>query len=544
MSNAKFNLSLPANEPIKSYAPGTPERKEMKDKLIELRNKQIEIPLIIGGKEVKTGNMGKCILPHDHGTVVGTYHNAGEKEVQMAIDASLKARNQWAEMDWHHRASIFLKAADLLAGPWRSLVNASCMLGQSKNVYQAEVDAACELIDFFRFNVFYTMRIYEQQPPISPAGIWNRLEFRPLEGFIFAATPFNFTSIAGNLPSAPAIMGNVALWKPASNAVYSAYYVMKLFQEAGVPDGVINFIPGPGNLIGPIIMDSPDLAGVHFTGSTATFQNMWRTIGNNISKYKSYPRIVGETGGKDFVFAHKDFKIEELGTALIRGAFEYQGQKCSAASRAYVPRSMWGDLKDYLFKELKTMRMGDVEDFGNFVNAVIDESAFNKITGYIESIKKSDETEIVYGGGHDSSKGYFIEPTVAVTTNPHSRTMEEEIFGPVLTIYLYDDDKFEETLHLCDETSPYGLTGAILSRNREAIIMAEKVLVNSAGNFYINDKPTGAVVGQQPFGGSRASGTNDKAGSFLNMIRWVNPRTIKETFVTPTDYRYPFMSEE
>ncbi|OHC03769.1 MAG: 1-pyrroline-5-carboxylate dehydrogenase [Planctomycetes bacterium RIFCSPLOWO2_12_FULL_40_19] len=544
MANAKFNLNLPSNEPVRSYAPGTPERKDIKAKLKELKNRHIEIPIIIGGKEIKTGNLGKCILPHNHGTVVGTYHKAGEKEVQMAIESSLKARRQWAEMDWQDRASIFLRAADILAGPWRSLLNAATMLCQSKNVIQAEGDAACELIDFLRFNAFYAMKIYEQQPPISTAGAWNRLEYRPLEGFIFAASPFNFTSIAGNLPSAPAMMGNVALWKPASNAAYSAYYVMKLFQEAGVPDGVINFIPGDGNQIGPIIMNSPDLAGIHFTGSTATFQNMWQTVGNNIKNYKSYPRIVGETGGKDFVFVHKDSRVEEFGTAMIRGAFEYQGQKCSAASRAYIPRSLWADLKDFILEEMKTVKMGDVEDFGNFINAVIDEPAFSKITKYIESIKDSNETEIMCGGNYDSSKGYFIEPTIAVTANPHSRTMEEEVFGPVLTVYVYEDDKFEETLHLCDETSPYGLTGAIFSRNREAIALAEKILVNAAGNFYINDKPTGAIVGQQPFGGSRASGTNDKAGSFLNMIRWVNPRTIKETFVPPTDYRYPFMAKE
>ena len=544
MANAKFNLSLPSNEPIKSYAPGTPERKDIKAKLKELKARQVEIPIIIGGKEVKTGNLGECVLPHDHKTAVGTYHKAGEKEIQEAIETSLMVHRQWAEMDWQDRASIFLRAADILAGPWRSLLNAASMLCQSKNVFQAEVDAACEFIDFLRFNAFYAMQIYEQQPPISTTGTWNRLEYRPLEGFIFASTPFNFTSIAGNLPSAPVIMGNVALWKPASNATYSAYYLMKLFQEAGLPDGVINFIPGAGIKVGPIIMNSPDLAGIHFTGSTATFQNMWQTVGNNIKNYKSYPRIVGETGGKDFIFVHKDTKIDELGTALIRGAFEYQGQKCSAASRAYIPSSLWIDLKDFILEEMKTVKMGDVEDFSNFINAVIDEAAFSKITEYIEFIKDSNETEIVFGGNYDNSKGYFIEPTIAVTTNPHFRTMEEEIFGPVLTVYVYEDDKFEETLHLCDETSPYGLTGAIFSRNREAIRLAEKILVNAAGNFYINDKPTGAVVGQQPFGGSRASGTNDKAGSFLNMIRWVTPRTIKETFVPPTDYRYPFMGEE
>ncbi|MHC4269828.1 MAG: L-glutamate gamma-semialdehyde dehydrogenase [Planctomycetota bacterium] len=543
MVNAKFNLNLPSNETIKSYTSGTSEREDIKIKLKELKSRQIEIPIIIGGKEIKTGNLGQCVLPHDHGTVVGAYHKAGEKEVQMAIEALLKARIQWADMDWQERASIFLKAADILAGPWRSLLNASSMLCQSKNVFQAEVDAACELIDFLRFNAFYTKNIYEQQPPISTTGTWNRLEYRPLEGFIFAATPFNFTSIAGNLPSAPAMMGNVVLWKPASNATYSAYYVMKLFQEAGVPDGVINFIPGAGNEIGPIVMSSPHLTGIHFTGSTATFQNMWQTIGNNITNYKSYPRIVGETGGKDFVFAHRDTGIEELGTALIRGAFEYQGQKCSAASRAYIPCSLWPDLKDFVLEELKTVKMGDVEDLGNFMNAVIDGPAFAKITKYIEFIKDSNEAEIVCGGNYDSSKGYFIEPTIAITTNPQFRTMEEEIFGPVLTVYVYEDDKYEETLYLCNETSPYALTGAIFSRNRDAIMMAEKVLVNAAGNFYINDKPAGAAVGQQPFGGSRASGTNDKAGSFLNMIRWVSPRTIKETFVPPTDYRYPFMSE-
>ena len=544
MANAKFNLSLPSNEPIKSYAPGTPERKDIKAKLKELKARQVEIPIIIGGKEVKTGNLGECVLPHDHKTAVGTYHKAGEKEIQEAIETSLMVHRQWAEMDWQNRASIFLRAADFLAGPWRSLLNAASMLCQSKNVFQAEVDAACEFIDFLRFNAFYAMQIYEQQPPISTTGTRNRLEYRPLEGFIFASTPFNFTSIAGNLPSAPAIMGNVALWKPASNATYSAYSLMKLFQEAGLPDGVINFIPGAGSKVGPIIMNSPDLAGIHFTGSTATFQNMWQTVGNNIKNYKSYPRIVGETGGKDFIFVHKDTKIDELGTALIRGAFEYQGQKCSAASRAYIPSSLWIDLKDFILEEMKTVKMGDVEDFSNFINAVIDEAAFSKITEYIEFIKDSNEAEIVFGGNYDNSKGYFIEPTIAVTTNPHFRTMEEEIFGPVLTVYVYEDDKFEETLHLCDETSPYGLTGAIFSRDREAIRLAEKILVNAAGNFYINDKPTGAVVGQQPFGGSRASGTNDKAGSFLNMIRWVTPRTIKETFVPPTDYRYPFMGEE
>ncbi|GAB4369631.1 MAG: L-glutamate gamma-semialdehyde dehydrogenase [Calditrichia bacterium] len=544
MGNAKLNLPLPINEPIKSYAPGTPERSSIKAKLEEMRNQHIEIPLIIGGKEIKTGKTGKCVLPHNHKREIGIYHQAGEKEVQMAIDAAREARKKWAAMDWQDRASVFMKAAQLLAGPWRDTLNAATMLGQSKNIFQAEIDSACELIDFFRFNCYYAMQIFEQQPPYSPTGTLNYMEYRPLEGFVFAVTPFNFTSIAGNLPSAPAIVGNVSLWKPASSAVYSAYYIMKLFQEAGLPDGVINFIPGPGSSVGNPVLNSPELAGIHFTGSTATFQSMWRTVGENIKNYKWYPRIVGETGGKDFVFAHKSADITELGVGILRGAFEYQGQKCSAVSRAYIPRSLWPDLKDYLLDELKTIKMGDVEDFTNFMNAVIDRGAFNTITEYIEYIKKSDEAEIIYGGEYDDSTGYFIEPTVAVTTNPRFRTMEEEIFGPVLTVYIYDDDAYEETLHLCDQTSPYALTGAIFAKDREAIVLANRILENAAGNYYINDKPTGAVVGQQPFGGGRASGTNDKAGSFLNMIRWVTPRTIKENFDPPKNYRYPFMSEK
>jgi 1-pyrroline-5-carboxylate dehydrogenase len=544
MLNAIYNVNLPPNEPVMSYAPGTPERKAVKTTLKELRSKQIEIPLIIGGEEVKTGNMGKCILPHNHGTVLAVYHKAGEKEVQMAIEAALEARKQWASLDWGHRLAVFMKAADLLSTSWRQRLNAACMLGQSKNIFQAEIDAACELIDFFRFNCYYARQIFKEQPPHNSAGCWNQMQYRPLEGFIFAVTPFNFSSIAGNLPSAPAIMGNVCLWKPASNTVYSAYHTMKLFQEAGLPDGVINFIPGPGSQVGPVVMASPELAGIHFTGSTEIFQDMWQTVGNNIKKYKSYPRIVGETGGKDFIFAHVSANLEELGTALIRGAFEYQGQKCSAVSRAYIPRGLWPALRDYLVEELKTVKMGDVEDFSNLMNAVIDKDAFSSITGYIEYIKESQEAEIIYGGNYDDSKGYFIEPTVVLTTNPHFRTMEEEIFGPVLTIYVYDDSKFEETLALCDATSPYSLTGAVIARSRHAIATAESALVNAAGNFYINDKPTGAVVGQQPFGGARASGTNDKAGSHLNMIRWVSPRTIKENFIPPRDYRYPFMQEK
>ncbi|UCB46041.1 MAG: L-glutamate gamma-semialdehyde dehydrogenase [Spirochaetota bacterium] len=544
MANAKFSVPFPTNEPVKSFAPGTSERESLKAKLKELKGNQIEIPLIIGGEEVKTGKMGDCILPHDHGTVIGKYHKAGEREVKAAIEAALKASKKWNGLDWQDRVAVFMKAADLLSGPWRSTLNAATMLCQSKNAFQAEIDAACELIDFFRFNACYAMQIFEQQPPYSPYGMWNRMEFRPLEGFIFAVTPFNFLSIAGNLPSSPVIMGNVTVWKPASSAVYSAYWVMRLFQEAGLPNGVINFIPGPGSAIGPFVMNSPDLAGVHFTGSTSTFQEMWKTFGGKINRYRSYPRIVGETGGKDFVIAHKSADIEVLGVALIRGAFEYQGQKCSAASRAYIPKSLWNKLKDYIIGELKTVRMGDVEDFSNFMNAVIDGEAFTRIAGYIEAIKESDEAEILFGGNCDKRKGFFIEPTLAITTNPHFLTMEEEVFGPVLTVYVYEDEKYEETLELCDQTSPYGLTGAVFAQDRDAIALAEHILVNAAGNFYINDKPTGAVVGQQPFGGSRASGTNDKAGSLLNLLRWVSPRTIKENFIPPLDYRYPFMNEK
>jgi 1-pyrroline-5-carboxylate dehydrogenase len=544
MASAKYKINLPANEPVRNYAPGDPERDELKKKISELRAQKIEIPLIIDGKEIKTGNTSKCIIPHEHGIVIGEYHKPGEKEMQLAIDSAIKAQKKWMVMDWQERAAIFQRAANLLAGPWRSLMNASCMLCQSKNIYQSEIDIACELIDFYKFNCYYAMQIYEQQPPHSPPGQWNRIKYRPLEGFILCITPFNFASIAGNLPSAPAIMGNVSIWKPSSNAVYSAYWTMKLFQEAGIPDGVINFIPGPGRIVGPMAMSSPHLAGIHFTGNTGVFHDMWKTIGDKIKSYKNYPRIVGETGGKDFVFAHKSTGIEELGTALIRGAFEYQGQKCSAASRAYIPKSLWADLKDYLLAEMKTIKMGGVDDFTNFINAVIDEGAFSDITEYIDFIKEASEAEIICGGNYDKSKGYFIEPTIAVTNNPKFKTMEEEIFGPVLTIYIYEDDKFEETLHLCDETSPYALTGAVFSKDRDAIITAEKILINAAGNFYINDKPTGAIVGQQPFGGGRASGTNDKAGSFFNLIRWISPQTIKENFAPPKDYRYPFMKEK
>ncbi|MDO9547859.1 MAG: L-glutamate gamma-semialdehyde dehydrogenase [Candidatus Marinimicrobia bacterium] len=542
MPNAKFSLPEPANEPIKDYRLGSPERIELKAMLAKMSNEQIEIPLIIGGKEIRTGSAGKCVMPHDHKHVLATFYNAGPKEVEMAVEASQKAWKTWSNLHCWERASIFKKAASLLTGPWRAVLNAATMLNQSKNVFQAEIDSACELIDFWNFNVKYMEQIYEQQP-FSPDGQWNRLEQRALEGFIFAVTPFNFTSIAGNLPTAPAIMGNTVLWKPASSAVFSAYYLMKLFEDAGLPAGVINFIPGSGRAVGPNVLSHPKLAGIHFTGSTAVFQSMWKTIGENIAAYKTYPRIVGETGGKDFIFAHNSADVDELNTALVRGAFEFQGQKCSAASRAYIPKSIWPELKTKLIDTIKTIAIGDVKDFRNFFNAVIDRAAFESISSYIDYVRESDDAEIIIGGTSDDSVGYFIDPTVVVTSNPHFKTIEEEIFGPVLTIFVYDDDKFEETLHLCDETSPYALTGAIFAKDRQAVSQASRTLLHSAGNFYINDKPTGAVVGQQPFGGSRASGTNDKAGSMINLLRWVSPRTTKETFVPPKDYRYPFMEE-
>lgn len=545
MPNAKFSIPFPQNDPIRSYLPGSPERESLKKRLEELKGQTIEIPLIIGGKEIKTGKIAKSVLPHDHKTVIANYHQAEEKEVNMAIDAAMEAHKTWSVMDWADRLAIFLKAADLLTTPfWRDTMNAATMLGQSKTVFQAEIDSACELCDFLRFNPYYAMKIYEEQPLHSPNGTWNRVEYRPLEGFIFAVAPFNFTSIAGNLCTAPAMMGNVVLLKPASSAVYSAYWFLKLLEEAGLPAGVINFVPGSGSKVGNPVLDSPHFAGIHFTGSTPVFQNMWKVASANLPKYKSYPRLVGETGGKDFVFAHSTADVKALGTALIRGAFEYQGQKCSAASRAYIPRSIWSELQEFMLCELKTVKMGDPADFTNFMNAVIDKGAFETITGYIDYAKKAEDAEIISGGNYDGSVGYFIEPTVILTTNPLFKTMEEEIFGPVLTLYVYDDDKFEETLKICDSTSSYALTGAVFARDRQAVNIAQSILVNAAGNFYINDKPTGAVVGQQPFGGARASGTNDKAGSLLNLIRWVSMRTIKENFIPPTDYRYPFMKSE
>jgi 1-pyrroline-5-carboxylate dehydrogenase len=542
-SNAYFQVPDPQNEPVLSYAPGSPEKTSLKKRIIELQDQEIEIPLIIGGKEVKTGKTVEIRSPHDHNIKLGIYHKAEAKEVDMAVEAALEARKEWSEMSWEHRVSVFLKAADLLAGPWRSTLNAATMLGQSKTVYQSEIDAVAELCDFWRFNVFYMTELMSEQP-YSPEGIWNRLEYRPLEGFVFAVTPFNFTSIAGNLPTAPAMVGNVALWKPASSAVYSAYFLMKLFEEAGLPPGVVNFIPGSGGQVGNPVMQSPHLAGIHFTGSTEVFQNMWKTVGDNISKMKYYPRIVGETGGKDFIFAHPSAKVQALVIAAIRGAFEYQGQKCSAASRMYIPKSLYADFKERYVAEVKKIKMGNPEDFTNFMSAVIDKSAFKSITEYIDYADKSEEAEFITGGKYDDSKGFFIEPTTIVTSNPKFKTMEDEIFGPVLTIYVYDDDKLEEALELCDTTSPYALTGAIFAQDRYALEKLSNRLRNAAGNFYLNDKPTGAVVGQQPFGGGRASGTNDKAGSAMNLLRWMTVRTIKETFVPAEDWRYPFMGEK
>jgi 1-pyrroline-5-carboxylate dehydrogenase len=541
MSNGIFKVPTAVNEPILSYAPGSPERVRLEKKLKELKKTTIEIPLIIGGKEVQTGNLERCHIPHDHHHDLGVFHQAGEKEIDMAVKAAAEAWKKWSEMPWEDRAAIFKRMAVLLSGPYRELLNAATMLGQSKSVFQAEIDSACELIDFFNFNADYMCQIYKDQPPYNTKETWNRLEYRALEGFIFAVTPFNFTSIAGNLPTSPALMGNTVLWKPASSAVYSAYFLMKLFKEAGLPDGVINFIPGKGSVVGRLVMENENLAGIHFTGSTAVFQSMWKTVGNNIANYKTYPRIVGETGGKDFIFAHASADPDELITAMVRGAFEYQGQKCSAASRAYIPESLWNTIKDKYVETVKSIPMGDPTDLKNFMGAVIDEAAFKNITKYIDLARESREAEFVTGGNYDDFKGWFIEPTTILTTNPKFITMEEEIFGPVITLYIYKDDAYEETLKLCDETSPYALTGAVFGKDRFAILQAEKLLRHAAGNFYINDKPTGAVVGQQPFGGSRASGTNDKAGSPMNLMRWVSMRAIKENFLPPKDYRYPHM---
>ena len=537
------NIPKPINEPIRNYESGSPEKISLKEKLAELSQKEIEIPLIIGGKEVHTGDTAKCIMPHNHGHVLATFHQAGEKEVSQAIDSAQAAWKQWSSTPFNERAAIFLKMAELLTGPYRDIINAATMLNMSKNVFQAEIDAACELIDFWNFNCWFAQELYNHQPMYSPEPTKNSMEHRPLEGFVFAVTPFNFTSIAANLPSAPALMGNVAIWKPASSAVYPAYFIMQLFKEAGLPDGVINFVPGRGSVVGPLVMDHPNLAGVHFTGSTSVFQNMWEHIGGNIKQYTSYPRIVGETGGKDFCIAHESVDQDALVAAMVRGAFEFQGQKCSAMSRAYIPSTIWPNIENNLLKEMATIKMGDPSDFSNFVNAVIDKNSFDSIKDFIDDASNSDDAEIIFGGTCDDSVGYFIEPTIILTKNPKFRTMCEEIFGPVLTIYLYDPSEWKETLELVDSTSPYALTGCVMAKDSNAIAEASSTLRHAAGNFYINDKPTGAVVGQQPFGGSRASGTNDKAGSMFNLARWVSQRTIKENFDPPTDYRYPFLEE-
>jgi 1-pyrroline-5-carboxylate dehydrogenase len=540
----QFTIPIPVNEPIKDYDPGSPEKASLQAKADELSSQIIDIPLVIGGEEIRTGNTAQCIMPHDHEHVLANFHQASEKEVEMAINASQDAWQSWSKKPLKERAEIYVKIADLLTGPWRDTINAATMLNMSKNVFQAEIDSACEMIDFFRFNPWYAQELASHQPMYSPEPTKNSVELRPLEGFVFAVSPFNFTSIGGNLPSAPALMGNVALWKPASSAVYPAHFIMQLFKEAGLPDGVINFIPGRGSQVGPNVMNSPLLAGVHFTGSTAVFQGMWKHIGKNIQNYKTYPRIVGETGGKDFCLAHESVNKDALVTAMVRGAFEYQGQKCSAMSRAYIPTTIWDDVKEKYLAEVDSIKMGDPKDFTNFMNAVIDRSAFESISEFIDFAKNADDAEILTGGGYDDSKGFFIEPTTILTDNPKFRTMCEEIFGPVLTIYLYDPDNWKETLKLVDSTSDYALTGCVMSEDKDAVEEAKIALTHSAGNFYINDKPTGAVVGQQPFGGSRASGTNDKAGSMFNLVRWVSQRTIKENFAPPTDYRYPFMDED
>lgn len=543
MSKGIFKAPVPANEPVKSYAPGSAERKELQAMLQELRSQKINIPMYIGGKEVESNMIVRIFPPHDHQHVLGHFHKSDKNHVTMAINAALAAREKWSALSWEHRASIFLKAADLIAGPYRAKLNAATMLGQSKNAFQAEIDSACEIIDFLRFNVHYMTEIYQDQPISSP-GIWNRIEWRPLEGFVYALTPFNFTAIAGNLPSSCALMGNVVVWKPSNTQVYSANVLMEVFRKAGVPDGVINLIYPSGPDAAEVIFNHRDFAGIHFTGSTEVFQNIWQTIGNNIHKYKSYPRIVGETGGKDFILAHRSADPKALAVAISRGAFEYQGQKCSAASRAYIPSNLWTEVKKYVLDDLKSMKMGPVEDFTNFINAVIDEKSFDKLAKYIDAAKKDSSVEIIAGGNYDKSKGWFIEPTIIVVKDPKYVTMCEELFGPVLTLYVYDENKFEETLNIVDSTSIYALTGSIIAQDRYAIELASQKLSNAAGNFYINDKPTGAVVGQQPFGGARGSGTNDKAGAKINLQRWVSPRTIKETFVPPTDYRYPFLQAD
>jgi 1-pyrroline-5-carboxylate dehydrogenase len=543
MPKGIFKVPVAHNEPIKTYAAGSAERKELQAMLKELRSKQLDIPMYIGGQEVRSGNKIRLAPPHDHKHTLGHFHKSDKKHVKQAIDAAMGAKKKWEGLAWEHRASIFLKAAELIAGPYRAKLNAATMLGQSKNAYQAEIDSACELIDFLRFNVKYMTEIYAEQP-LSGPGMWNRLEWRPLEGFVYALTPFNFTAIAGNLPTSCAMMGNVVVWKPSNTQVYAANVLMEIFQKAGVPDGVINLIYPSGPDAADVVFSHRDFAGIHFTGSTEVFQSIWKTIGNNIHSYRSYPRIVGETGGKDFILAHKSADAAAVATAISRGAFEYQGQKCSAASRAYIPSNIWKEVKALVLADLKSMKMGPTEDFSNFINAVIDEKSFDKLCGFIERAKKDKGATIIAGGTYNKSKGYFIEPTIIEVKDPKYVTMCEELFGPILSLHVYDAEKFDDILKIVDTTSPYALTGAILAQDRYAIEHATKKLVNSAGNFYINDKPTGAVVGQQPFGGARGSGTNDKAGAKINLLRWVSPRTIKETFVPATDYRYPFLQKD
>jgi 1-pyrroline-5-carboxylate dehydrogenase len=538
-----FRPPPPRNEPARDYGPGSAERESLRKRLDAMRNERIEIPCVIGGEDVETGNLRQAVMPHDKGHVLADVHQGGAKEVERAIKAAAEAWEDWHRLPWEERAAVFLRAAELLAGPWRDTLNAATMLGQSKTAHQAEIDAACELTDFWRFNPHFMVRIYEEQP-LSSAGVWNRLEYRPLEGFVFAVTPFNFTAIAGNLPTSPALMGNTVVWKPAGTAMLSAYYVMRLLQEAGLPDGVVNLVYGPGQEIGEAVLSSRDLAGVHFTGSTPVFQSIWKTIGDNIANYRGYPRIVGETGGKDFIVAHPTADVDAVATAIVRGSFEYQGQKCSAASRVYAPANLWPALKERLVEQVRELKVGDVADFSNFMGAVIDENSLRTQRQAIEEARAHAKTQVVVGGGVDDSEGFFVEPTVIETEDPDFRLLRDELFGPIVTTYVYPDGGWEDTLELVDRTAPYGLTGAIFADDRRAVVEAEEALRYAAGNLYVNDKPTGAVVAQQPFGGSRASGTNDKAGSMWNLIRWVSPRTIKETFVPPTDYRYPFMGSD
>jgi 1-pyrroline-5-carboxylate dehydrogenase len=538
-----YRIPIPVNEPIRSYAPGTGERQALKSKLTAMSAEKIEIPLVIGGKEVRTGDTGTQVMPHRHGHVIATWHKAGAKEVEQAVKAATDARREWASWKFEDRASVFLRAAELMAATWHETINASTMLNQSKTAHQSEIDAVCESIDFLRFNAHFAEVIYDNQPVNAP-GMWNRLDYRPLEGFVYTVTPFNFTSIGANLSSAPALMGNCVIWKPASSTVFSNYYIFKLFEAAGMPPGVINFLPGSAGTISQVLLNHPDLAGIHFTGSTEVFQSMWRTVGENIAKYRTYPRLVGETGGKDFILAHASAEPDALVTAIIRGGFEYQGQKCSAASRIYIPDNVWKRIKDKLIETTNSLAIGDVRDFRNFMGAVIDRASFTKLAGYIDAAKRSEDAQIIAGGEVDDSVGYFIRPTLIQARKPDYRTMCEELFGPVVSLYVYPEKEWEEILTIVDKTSPYGLTGGVFATDRKAVADADRVLRFAAGNFYVNDKPTGAVVGQQPFGGSRASGTNDKAGSMMNLLRWVSARTIKENFVPPTDYRYSFMGEE